>query len=216
MLTLFLNSDTNCNCTELDHKLKECQFELFVSESKVTALNIELKNHPLKEENAQLKKRLQDEQQKARDELKRMKSKHSDLMGKLNAVTAAAAIASTVQNATVVPPKLANSETQTESELELQLKNTADKLKDALNICRHRLNCIKNLEERLKQKENSDTTNVSSQTAGEIIALKVRTLEDSKLNMLNTNFYVIFSPNWTNRKRRFLPSPRSTSMPRRR
>ncbi|KAM8716372.1 hypothetical protein ACLKA7_003276 [Drosophila subpalustris] len=164
--------DTNCNCMELDHKLKECQFELFVSESKVTALNIELKNHPLKEENAQLKKRLQDEQQRARDELKRMKSKHSDLMSKLNAVTASAAISSNVQNAVVVPPKQANSETQTESELELQLKKTSDKLNDALQICRHRYNYITDLEERLKQKENSDTSNISSQTAGEIIALK--------------------------------------------
>ncbi|XP_034491054.1 kinesin-like protein KIN-7I isoform X1 [Drosophila innubila] len=181
--------DTNCNCEELDRKLKECQFELFIRESKVTALNIELKNHPLKEENAQLKKRLQEEQQKARDELKRMKNKHSDLMSKLNALTASASISSNVQNATFVPPVLVTIETQTESELELDLQKTTAKLNDAVQICRHRYNYIKELEDRLKQKENSDTSNISSQTTGEIILLKSKLDTQKKEIAALTNKY---------------------------
>ncbi|KAH8306758.1 hypothetical protein KR044_012579 [Drosophila immigrans] len=172
MWAFFAYPDTNCNCTELDRKLKECQFELFVRDSKVTALSIELKNHPLKEENAQLKKRLQEEQHKSRDEIKRIKSKNSDLMSKVNAYSASAAISSSVQCATVLPPKLSHVETQTESDLEVELKKTTEKLNDCIQICRHRYNHIKDLEERLKQNENSDTSNISSQTIGQINLLK--------------------------------------------
>ncbi|KAH8377663.1 hypothetical protein KR093_006556 [Drosophila rubida] len=181
--------DTNCNCTELDRKLKECQFELFIRESKVTALSIELKNHPLKDENAQLKKRLQDEQQKARDEIKRLKSKNSDLMCKVNANVASAAISSKGQSATLPQAKLTSVETQTESELEVMLKKTTEKLNDCMQICRHRFNYIKDLEEKLKQNENSDTSNISSQTIGQINILKSKLEMQKKEIATLTNKY---------------------------
>lgn len=129
---------------------------------------------------------MQEEQQKARDELRRIKNKHSDLMSKLNAVTASASTSSNV-----VEPKLANVETQTESQLELDLQKTTAKLNDAVQICRHRYNHIKELEDRLKQNENSDTSNISSQTAGEIILLKVDTLVISNWTCL-TRIFVSF------------------------
>ncbi|XP_034098081.1 kinesin-like protein KIF15 isoform X1 [Drosophila albomicans] len=181
--------DTNCNCTELDRKLKECQFELFVRESKVTALSIELKNHPLKEENAQLKKRLQEEQQKSRDEIKRMKSKNSDLMSKVNAFSASAAISSSGNCAAIPLQKLTSVETQTESDLVVELKKTTEKLNDCIQVCRHRYNHIKDLEERLKQNENSDTSNISSQTIGQINLLKSKLEIQKKEIATLTNKY---------------------------
>lgn len=134
----------------------------------MTALNIELKNHPLKEENAQLKKRLQEEQQRAREELKRIKHKNLDLISKINSFTAIS------NNSTPDSSKpVATVETQTESVIEEELKKTNDKLQDCLQICRHRFNHIKQLEEKLKQNENNDTSNISSLTTGHINLLKV-------------------------------------------
>ncbi|XP_030240036.1 kinesin-like protein KIN-7I [Drosophila navojoa] len=160
--------DNNCNCAELDRKLQDCQRELFIKESMVTALKIELKNHPLKEETALLKKRLLDEQAKARDEIKRMKQKNAELMSKINVYTASAAI--TASNRTPVEGKTV--ETQTESSLEAELKKMTDKLHDSIQLCRHRYNKIKDLESQLRQNENNDTSNISSLTAGQISALK--------------------------------------------
>lgn len=137
----------------------------------MTALTIELKNHPLKEENAQLKKRLQEEQQRARDELKRIRHKNLDLMSKVNSFTASAAISS--NSSPDAPKPVTTVETQTESSMEEELKKTNDKLLDCMQICRHRFNHIKQLEEKLKQNENSDTSNISSLTAGHINLLKV-------------------------------------------
>lgn len=165
----FSCSDNNCNCAELDRKLQDCQRELFIKESMVTALNIELKNHPLKEETALLKKRLLDEQAKARDEIKRIKQKNAELMSKINVYTASAAI--TVSSRTPVERKTV--ETQTESTLEAELKKMTDKFHDSIQLCRHRYNKIKDLENQLRQNENNDTSNISSQTAGQISALKV-------------------------------------------
>ncbi|XP_017859392.1 PREDICTED: kinesin-like protein KIN-7I isoform X1 [Drosophila arizonae] len=160
--------DNNCNCAELDRKLQDCQRELFIKESMVTALNIELKNHPLKEETALLKKRLLDEQAKARDEIKRIKQKNAELMSKINVYTASAAI--TASSRTPVEGKTV--ETQTESTLEAELKKMTDKFHDSIQLCRHRYNKIKDLENQLRQNENNDTSNISSQTAGQISALK--------------------------------------------
>lgn len=161
--------DINCNCAELNQKLQDCQRDLFIKESMVTALNIELKNHPLKEETATLKKRLLDEQAKAREEIKRIKQKNADLMSKISVYSASAAITASSRTSA----NLTSVETQTESDVETDLKKMTDKLQDSIQLCRHRYNKIKDLENRLRQNENNDTSNISSQTAGQINALKV-------------------------------------------
>ncbi|XP_030384095.1 kinesin-like protein KIN-7I [Scaptodrosophila lebanonensis] len=163
---------------ELKRKLEDCQRDLFISQSKVTALSIELKNHPLKEETAQLKKRLQDEKEKQRNELKRFKQKNHELMSKVNALTAAAALSTNAADVSchrvVDNSSLVTSGTQTESDLETAHKKLTEKYEDMLEVCRFRYNIIKNQQEQLKQFENIDTSNTSSLTAGQICALKAQ------------------------------------------
>ncbi|KAH8391378.1 hypothetical protein KR200_010457 [Drosophila serrata] len=156
--------DNNCNCTELDSKLQACQQELFIRESQVTALNMELKHHPLKDENAQLKKRVIEEQEKARSEQKRLKMKIQDLNAKVNDLSNAAKSAP----AQVPEPKpsLVSPSVHTQTECQLEKK-----YQDALVLLRSRYHLIKDLEEKLKQNENTDTSNVSSLTSGKINSL---------------------------------------------
>ncbi|XP_032595275.1 kinesin-like protein KIN-7I isoform X2 [Drosophila grimshawi] len=167
--------DKNCNCEELDSKLKDCQRQLFIAESIVTTQNMELKNHPLKEETATLKKRLQEEQAKARDEIKRLRQKNLDLMSKVNVQAASAAIsASSSQVATTTAQagkQLSTAETQTESDVETALQKITDKLNESLRLCRIRYHKIKDLEDKLKQNENADAS-ISLQTTGQINVLK--------------------------------------------
>ncbi|XP_023031389.1 kinesin-like protein KIN-7I isoform X2 [Drosophila willistoni] len=169
-----------CNCTELDRKLKDCQRELFIRDSQVTALNFELKNHPLKIENGQLKQRLQDEVEKARHEVKRFKQKNQDLISKINAISASASKTTLTSENTSTKTETSSKDTQTESELESILEKTNLKLTDALGLCRLRFRQIKDLEEKLQQNENSDTTNISSFTAGQIGALKAQSEAQKK------------------------------------
>ncbi|KAH8242028.1 hypothetical protein KR038_008325 [Drosophila bunnanda] len=156
--------DNICNCRELDSKLQACQQELFIRESQVTALNMELKHHPLKDENAQLKKRVLEEQEKARSEQKRLKMKIQDLNAKVNDLSNAAKSAP----APVPEPKpsLASASVHTQTECQLEKK-----YQDALVLLRSRYHLIKDLEEKLKQNENTDTSNVSSLTSGKINSL---------------------------------------------
>ncbi|KAH8249175.1 hypothetical protein KR032_006980 [Drosophila birchii] len=161
--------DNNCNCKELDSKLQACQQELFIRESQVTALNMELKHHPLKDENAQLKKRVLEEQEKARSEQKRLKMKIQDLNAKVSDLSNAAKLAPApvaVPNPSLVPPS-ASVHTQTECQ-DAQLEK---KYQDALVLLRSRYHLIKDLEEKLKQNENTDTSNVTSLTSGKINSL---------------------------------------------
>ncbi|XP_017059237.2 LOW QUALITY PROTEIN: kinesin-like protein KIN-7O [Drosophila ficusphila] len=167
--------DNNCQCTELNNKLQECQRELFIRESQVTALNMELKHHPLKDENAQLKKRIQEEQEKARFEQKRLKTKLQDLNAKIHDLTNAKSVSGQVEQATKsIKPALVTSETQTESTLEEILEKTNGKYQDALRLLRSRYNLIRELEDKLKQNENDDTSNITSLTAGQNSALKAQ------------------------------------------
>ncbi|KAH8279970.1 hypothetical protein KR054_012554 [Drosophila jambulina] len=159
--------DNNCNCTELDSKLQACQQELFIRESQVTALNMELKHHPLKDENAQLKKRVLEEQEKARSEQKRLKMKIQDLNAKVSDLSNAAKAAPAQvpePKPSLVPPH-ASVHTQTD------LCQLEKKYQDALVLLRSRYHLIKDLEEKLKQNENTDTSNVSSLTSGQIHSL---------------------------------------------
>ncbi|KAH8334370.1 hypothetical protein KR059_009271 [Drosophila kikkawai] len=159
--------DNNCNCTELDSKLQACQQELFIRESQVTALSLELKHHPLKDENAQLKNRVLEEQEKARSEQKRLKMKIQDLNAKVNDLSNAVKSPPAPvpePKPSSVPPS-ASAHTQTECQLE-------KKYQDALVLLRSRYHLIKDLEEKLKQNENTDTSNVSSLTSGQINSLK--------------------------------------------
>ncbi|XP_016964240.1 uncharacterized protein LOC108034016 isoform X2 [Drosophila biarmipes] len=172
--------DNKCNCADLSSKLQDCQRDLFIRESQVTALTMELKHHPLKDENAQLKKRVQEEQEKARFEQKRLKMKLQDLNARVNDLTHAAesSVKSVAdqgeQVRTNLKPPMVSAETQTESELEAVLEKTNMKYQDACRLLRSRYNLIKELEEKLKQNENSDTSNTCSLTAGQTSALKAQ------------------------------------------
>ncbi|XP_017110307.1 kinesin-like protein KIN-7O isoform X2 [Drosophila elegans] len=172
--------DNNCNCAELNARLQECQRDFFICESKVTALNMELKHHPLKDENAQLKRRVLEEQEKARAEQKRFKAKLHDLNARINDLTDAAAssampIADQQEQAkNSVRPEMVTRDTQTESELEAILEKTNTKYQDAVQLLRFRYNLIKELEGKVRQNENNDTSNITSLTAGQNSALKAQ------------------------------------------
>ncbi|BFF95829.1 kinesin-like protein KIN-7I [Drosophila madeirensis] len=185
--------DNNCNCVELNRKLQECQRDLFIRESQVTALNIELKNHPLKEENAQLRKRLLEDQEKARAEVKRLKMKNQDLTSRINDLTAAAAASESLQaaqgQACRITPAMTSVDTQTESDLETVLEKINQKYQDSLKLCRFRYSLIQDLEQRLKQNENTDTSNMTSLTAGQINALKTQCESQKKeLSAMNEKY----------------------------
>ncbi|XP_070067670.1 uncharacterized protein cmet isoform X2 [Drosophila takahashii] len=173
-------ADNNCNCAELNCKLQDCQRDLFIRESQVTALTMELKHHPLKDENAQLKKRVQEEQEKARSEQKRLKIKLHDLNTRIKDLTDADALSvkpvvdQVEQTTAIVKPAMVPVETQTESNLEAVLEKTNMKYQDACVLLRSRYNLIKNLEEQLREKENNDTSNISSLQAGQNSALKAQ------------------------------------------
>ncbi|XP_032569916.1 kinesin-like protein KIN-7O isoform X2 [Drosophila sechellia] len=167
--------DNNCNCAELNCKLKECQRELFIRESQVTALKMELNHHPLKDENAQLTKRVIEEQDKAKVEQKRLKMKIQDLNAKINDLTTASSKEpGSNQMAHAAKPATVAAQTQTESDLEAILEKTNIKYQDAVRLLRSRYNLIKDLEEKLRQNENSDTSNITSLSAGQTSALKAQ------------------------------------------
>ncbi|KAM7353936.1 CENP-meta isoform 2-T2 [Cochliomyia hominivorax] len=174
--------DISCNCIELDRKLKECERNLFIKNSQVTALNMELKNHPLKDENAALMKRLQEEQDKHRIEIKRYKNKLYEQTAKAEKAIAAAAHATAksqhvAANAAmaaeqqvsnpVLPKVVANVEIQTDDELSSSIHKLQGKYNDLKNICRYRYNVIKELEEKMAQKENSDGNSVTALEAAQ-------------------------------------------------
>ncbi|KRJ97558.1 uncharacterized protein Dyak_GE12936, isoform B [Drosophila yakuba] len=169
--------DNNCSCAELNSKLQDCQRELFIRESQVTALNMELKHHPLKDENAQLKKRVLEEQEKARSDQKRLKMKLQDLNAKISDLTDAAALSKepgSNQKAQAAKSVTVPAQTQTESDLEAILEKTNIKYQDAVRLLRSRYNLIKELEEKLRQNENKDTSNITLLSAGQTSALKAQ------------------------------------------
>ncbi|XP_041449882.1 centromere-associated protein E isoform X2 [Drosophila obscura] len=185
-------ADSNCNCVDLNRKLQDYTRDLFIRESQVTALNIELKNHPLKEENAQLRKRFLEDQEKARAEVKRLKLKNQDLTSVINDLTAAAAASNATaakgQACRIIPATI-SVDTQTESALEKVLEKTNQKYQDALQLCRSRYSTIQDLEQRLKQNENCDTSNMTSLTAGQINALKTQCESQKKeLSAMNEKY----------------------------
>ncbi|KQS70557.1 uncharacterized protein Dere_GG10315, isoform C [Drosophila erecta] len=180
--------DNNCNCVELNCKLQDCQRELFIRDSQLTALGMELKHHPLKDENAQLKKRVLEEQDKARFEQKRLKMKLQDLNAKINDLTAAAALSKepgSNKTAQVAKSATVPAQTQTESDLEEILEKTNIKYQDAVRLLRSRYNLIKDLEEKLRQNENNDTSNITSLSAGQTSALKCESQKKEILAIKN-------------------------------
>ncbi|XP_075152200.1 CENP-meta [Haematobia irritans] len=173
--------DTNCKCEELDLKLQECKRNLYIRESQVTALNMELKNHPLKEENAVLLKRLQEEQEMNRMEIKRYKQKIYEQTHKAEKAMAALAQAemkTITENVTtdaalpVSAAQVTNVSTQTDCELSDALTKLQGKYTDLINICRHRYTVIQNLEQKIAQKENNDGNSMNTLESGQIESLK--------------------------------------------
>ncbi|KAH8413266.1 hypothetical protein KR009_009345 [Drosophila setifemur] len=177
--------DNNCSCAELNAKLETCQRELFIRESQVTALQMELKHHPLKDENVLLKKRFMEEQESARFEQKILKQRIHDLNARIcefpNQKASTTKPSNQSQNGN---PALVSVETQTESDLEEVLEKTNAKYENAVRLLRFRYNLINDLEERLKQNENFDTSNSSSLTIGQINSLKAQ-CESQKKEMAN-------------------------------
>lgn len=149
---------------------------------------MELKNHPLKDENAALMKRLQEEQDKHRIEIKRYKNKLYEQTAKAEKAIAAAAhataksqhaaanaaLAAEQQTSTPVLPKVvADVEIQTDDELSASIQKLQGKYNDLKNICRYRYNVIKELEEKMAQKENSDGNSLSALEAAQYKVLNV-------------------------------------------
>lgn len=143
---------------------------------------MELKNHPLKEENASLKKRIQAEQDKYHTEMKRYKSKlYEQTIKTEKALAAAAHLTAKSTHAELISqteiPSLAkvvaDSETQTDDELSACLQKLQGKYDDLKIICRNRYKMIKELEEKVAQKENSDGNSSSALEAVKIANVKV-------------------------------------------
>lgn len=148
---------------------------------------MELKNHPLKDENAALMKRLQEEQDKHRIEIKRYKNKLYEQTAKAEKAIAAAAhataksqhaaanaaLAAEQTNTPVLPKVVADVEIQTDDELSASFHKLQGKYNDLKNICRYRYNLIKELEEKMAQKENSDGNSLSALDSAQYKVLSV-------------------------------------------
>ncbi|KAH8298002.1 hypothetical protein KR018_004239 [Drosophila ironensis] len=173
--------DSICSCPELSSKLETCQRDLFIRDSQLSALKMELLHHPLKDENAQLKKRVLDEQEKARAEQKRLRQKIHDLNTKMSSLSGEPALskgpAEQVSHKKVM---VVETQTQTESEMEQILEKTNLKYQETIRLCRFRAGIIKDLEEKLKQNENVDTSNICSLTDGQISSLKAQCASQKK------------------------------------
>lgn len=194
--------DNSCNCLELDGKLKECERNLFIKNSQVTALNMQLKNHPLKDENAALMKRLLEEQEKHRTEIKRYKNKLQELSAKADKAIAAAAHATAKSNQAAVtaatlaeqnctpimPVVTTNVEVQTDDDFSLSLHKLQAKYVDLKNICRYRFNLIKELEAKVTQKENTDGNKLSALEAAEHKLLNVSVFKMKR----SINFFFLY------------------------
>lgn len=160
---------------------------MFIRESQVTALSMELKNHPLKDEKAALMKRLQEEQEK----LKRYKQKIYEQTQKTEKAMAAlaqvqaqlqaqaaekkAATTSSESNNTpvIVVADTVDVETQTDGDISTSFNTLQGKYNDLINICRYRKDRIKELEERISQKENTDGNSMNTLEATQMKMLKV-------------------------------------------
>lgn len=196
MILVVLGTDSNCNCVELDRKLKECERNLFIRQSQVTALNMEIKNHPLKSENISLKKRLIDEHEKSRTEILALKKKLEEeqvkcrieikkykqiiVEQKTKTANAALAVSSAASKSTSVCDELkSHVECQTDTDLEAAALHKLEiKYCDMKKICRSRYNEIKTLEQRVallsQEKENTGgNVPMSSLEIGNLNALKV-------------------------------------------
>ncbi|XP_073825611.1 CENP-meta isoform X2 [Musca autumnalis] len=181
-----MTDPVKCNCEELDRKLKECERNLFIRESQVTALSMELKNHPLKDEKAALMKRLQEEQEKS----KRYKQKVYDQTVRTEKAMAALAQAQAQIHAQATDKKkeasepvaattpviviadTTNAETQTDGDISTSFNKLQGKYNDLINICRYRNSRIKELEERISQKENTDGNSMNTLEATQMKMLK--------------------------------------------
>ncbi|XP_061388628.1 centromere-associated protein E [Musca vetustissima] len=198
-----------CKCEELDRKLKECERNLFIRESQVTALSMELKNHPLKDEKAALMKRLQEEQEK----MKRYKQKIYEQTQKTEKAMAAlekaqaqlqqqaaaaqsssaekktTASSETVATPVIVVPDTTDVETQTDGDISTSFNALQGKYNDLINICRYRKDRIKELEERISQKENTDGNSMNTLEATQMKMLKSQCDSMKKeLNLLREKY----------------------------
>uniref|UniRef100_A0A1A9UXB9 Centromere-associated protein E n=1 Tax=Glossina austeni TaxID=7395 RepID=A0A1A9UXB9_GLOAU len=194
--TMTIPADTKCNCEELDEKLRECKRDLYIRQSQVTALNMELKNHPLIAENASLTKRIQEEQEKYRIDMKRYKQKLHEQTTKaekaLNALATSktelkqlqqlqknagandeeVSAAASTKPAVTPSSEVLNAQVQTDGDLNDMIQSLQGKNNDLKKICRFRYKTIKDLEEKMAQKENTEGNTLSGLEVGQIKSLK--------------------------------------------
>lgn len=165
----------------MDAKLKECERMLFIRDSQVMALNMELKNHPLKDANAALTKRLQDEQDKYHNEIKRCKQKLNEqslkaenMLKILENYQNKGILQQQSKNSNSVIKTTTNVEVQTENDISANLQKLQSKYNDLKKICRLRYKTIKELEGKMvAQNENASDNALSGLEIGQLNALQV-------------------------------------------
>ncbi|KAL9928266.1 CENP-meta isoform 1-T1 [Glossina fuscipes fuscipes] len=214
--TMTIPADTKCNCEELDQKLRDCQRNLYIRQCQVTALNLELKNHPLISENASLTKRILAEQEKYRIDMKRYKQKlHEQTTKAEKAMNAWAtsktqleqlqqlqktvaekvvdeevsAAAASIKPAVILNAELINAEVQTDGDLNDMIQSLQGKNNDLKKICRFRYKTIKDLEEKMAQKENTEGNSLSALEVGQIKSLKNQNeILNKELNIIQQKY----------------------------
>lgn len=150
-------TNAECSCSELNDKLNELKQRLLIRDSQVNTLTMELKNHPLKTEYANLKKLFAEEESK-QQELRKEIKKYKSLM-RSNESRSCAKCAESAKKIFV------NSfcQTTTEGDESECYRKLLGKYEDLKMICRVRHTKIKELEDALsKGKENANNDNITS------------------------------------------------------
>ncbi|XP_055918656.1 kinesin-related protein 4 [Eupeodes corollae] len=151
-------TSAECSCSEMNLKLNELKQKLLIRDSQVNTLSMELKNHPLKTENATLKKLFAEEESKQQQLRKEIKKYKSLIVNRTNESRHCAKCADLSKKICV--DSFCQTTDTDESECYRKLLS---KYEDLKMICRVRHTKIRELEDALsKGKENANNDNISS------------------------------------------------------
>ncbi|XP_055858961.1 kinesin-related protein 4 isoform X2 [Episyrphus balteatus] len=151
-------TNTECSCSEMNEKLNELKQRLLIRDSQVNTLQMEIKNHPLKTENATLKKLLMEEESKQQEMRKEIKKYKSLIVNRTNESRHCAKCAELEKKIFVDSCIQTNDSDESEC-----YRKLLSKYEDLKMICRVRHTKIRELEDALsKGKENANNDNISS------------------------------------------------------
>lgn len=154
--------EANTQTDALECKCEEYKNQLFIKNSEIFALDLELRNHPLKAEKVRLTKRIQEDQEAHRLEIKKYREmlencekKYYKLKNEVSKETNSTAMPKNLSNTQTSPIKwpevsTASSETQTDGDLDRDFHKLTIKYNDLKKICRSRYKTIVNLEKQLE------------------------------------------------------------------